>query len=199
MHFKHLLLFVLFSPVATSLAQKKEISDKYKQNSKTKSDSTSKITMYSAQVYFQGNGLPNPKVFSCYGTNLDSMMKMIDSASQGADVIFDHLYAHYLNGFSKPIEKIPYNFNRKNYIPERKSLSQEEIDKLRSYRYISGTIYFTGAGFNTTLSTAATDSLNLKKMFSLCRPGSSVVLDNCIYIDTLGKKSKPISKSIKLE
>jgi len=201
-----LIVFTILSLLISGLTfsqikmNKKSIKPIYK----VQVDTTKAAGFYSAQVYFQGNGLPNVKVYNCSGSDLNLLMKNIDSASNGADVIFDHL--HFISTKSAtipvkeiPVEEIPYNFNRQKDKVQFKSQPVQVVEKLKALNFVSGTIYFVGFGFTNVSSTKASDTTTLYKYYNRSGPGTTITLDNCIYKNANGSLSSPLSKSVKLE
>jgi hypothetical protein len=189
-------LFLLVTGLTFS--QTKKSKKTVKPISKVQGDTTKPSGFYSAQVYFQGNGLPYPKVFTCYGADLNLLMKNIDSASNGADVIFDHLNFITAKGATIPVKEIPYNFNRQKDKVQFKSKAVQQADELRSYKFISGTIYFSGFGHPNVSTAKASDTATLNKYYAISGPGTTITLDNCVYKNTNGSLVT-ISKSVKLE
>lgn len=181
-----------------TFAQTKRSKKTIKPISEKQVDTTKTSGFYSAQVYFQGNGLPYPKVFTCYGSDLNLLMKNIDSASNGAEVIFDHLNFINSKGATIPVKEIPYNFNRQKHKVQFKSKAVQQADELRSYKFISGTIYFSGFGHTNVSSAKASDTATLNKYYERSGPGTTITLDNCVYKNANGSLST-ISKSEKLE
>ena len=155
--------------------------------------------IYKAQVYFSGNGLPYVKSYIGYGSNLNLLMKNIDSASDGAVVTFDYLTFYNSNGVVTKIEKIPYHFNKGKDTLKFKSKAFQEVDKLRKLDFVSGTIYFAGFGFSNVASVKAKDKVTLNKYYERSGPGTAITIDNCIYKNDEGKLSSPLNKSLKLE
>jgi len=190
------LVFLLITGLTFS--QTKKIKKIVKPISKAQVDTTKPSGFYSAQVYFQGNGLPYPKVFTCYVSDLNLLMKNIDSASNGADVIFDHLNFINANGTTTPVKEIPYNFNRQKDKVQFKSKAVQQTDELKSYKFISGTIYFSGFGHPNVSSAKASDTTTLNKYYARSGSGTTITLDNCVYKNANGSVSS-ISKSVKLE
>ena len=170
-----------------------------KAKSARQSDTLKTSGIYKAQVYFSGNGLPYVKSYISHGSDLNLLMKNIDSASNGAVVTFDYLTLYDGNGVATKIEKIPYNFNKGQDTLKFKSKAVQEVDKLKELDFVSGTIYFAGFGFNNVTSVKAQDKATLYQYYDRSGPGTTITVDNCIYKNADGQLSSPLSKSLKLE
>jgi hypothetical protein len=193
-HFLTTIVFLLISGHLFSQTGKTT-----KANPGRQSDTLKASGIYKAQVYFSGNGLPYVKSYISHGSDLNLLMKNIDSASNGAVVTFDYLTFYDGNGVATKIEKIPYNFNRGQDTVKFKSKAVQEVDKLRELDFISGTIYFAGFGFNNVTSVKAQDKATLHQYYDRSGPGTTITIDNCIYKNADGKLSSPLNKSLKLE
>lgn len=163
------------------------------------SDSTKPLGLYRAQVYFTGIGLPHAISYNSSSHDLNLLMKDIDSASKGGIVSIDYIVFVDSTGKTKNVSERPYNFKRSQDSSQIKSQAVQEVEKLLVLKFISGIVYFSGAGFTNVLSVKATDTSTLYKSYALSRPGTIITLDNCIYKNTNGNLSGPINKSIKLE
>ena len=170
-----------------------------KAKSARQSDTIKTSGIYKSQVYFSGNGLPYVKSYISHGSDLNLLMKNIDSASNGAVVTFDYLTFYDGNGVATKIEKIPYNFNKGQDTLKFKSKAFQEVDKLRKLDFVSGTIYFAGFSFSNVASAKAKDKVTLNKYYERSGPGTAITINNCIYKYDEGKLSSPLNKSLKLE
>jgi len=194
------IVLTLFFLLITSLifSQTKKSKKVVKPISKAQVDTIKPSGFYSAQVYFSGNGLPYVKWYICQGSDLNLLMKNIDSASNGAIVTFEYLKFINSKGETKLINEIPYNFNKTNDAVKLKSKAVQQADELRAYKFISGTIYFSGFGHPNVSSAKASDTATLNKYYAISGPGTTITLDNCVYKNTNGSLAT-ISKSVKLE
>jgi hypothetical protein len=161
--------------------------------------STAAAGMYSAQVWFSGNGLQHVKSFTCFGPDVHLLMKSIDSASNGAVVLFDYLKFTDSKGVTKEIKEIPYRFNTFNDTVKLISQAVLEVNKLKAYDFISGTVYFSGFGYRNVEPVKANDKVTLHRHYERCGPGTIITLDNCVYKNANGSLGGPLSKSVKLE
>lgn len=181
-----------------TFSQPKKAGQKNKALRQTHIDTTKETGIYNALVYFSGKGAQYVKSFSCSGSDLNHLMKMIDSASNGAIVTFDYLKFVSSKGVTKEIKEIPYNFNKPKDKVQFKSQPVQEVEKLKALNFVSGTIYFVGFGFTNVSSTKASDTSTLYKYYDRSGPGTTITLDNCVYKNAKGILSN-ISKSVKLE
>ncbi len=189
-------LALLFS--GTILAQKK--TKKATKNILSQHTDTVKPKgIYAAKTYFSGNGLQYVKVADYFGPDPTLLMKQIDSASNGAIVTIDDFRFISSDGKTTMLKEIPYNFNKSKDTVKFKSKAVQQADELRSYNFISGTIYFSGFGHNNVSSAKASDTATLNKYYDRSGPGTTITLDNCVYKNANGSLSNPISKSVKLE
>ena len=193
-HFLTITFFLLFSGHLFSQTGKTT-----KTKCTTQSDTLKVSGIYKAQVYFSGNGLPYIKSYINYSSDLSLLMKNIDSARSGAVVTFEYLTFYDGNGVATQIEKIPYNFNRGQDTVKLTSKTVQEVEKLREFKFVSGTIYFQGFGFKNVVSVKAQFNAALSKCFDRSGLGTRITLDNCIYKNPNGTLSSPLSKSFKLE
>ena len=202
-HFKqerHIIITVSLLFVSLLLfSQNNKTKQVTKSNSVGQSDTIKVSGIYKAQVYFSGNGLSYVKSFNCFGSDLSLLMKMIDSASNGATVTFDYLKFINGEGVTKEIKEIPYKFNRGNDTVAFKSQAVQEVEKLKAYDFVYGTIYFAGFGFSNVSKVKASDTATLYKYYDRSGPETTITLDNCVYKNANGSLSSPISKSIKLQ
>ena len=199
-HFSISSLTVLLLLVSSlTFSQTKKAGQKNKVTVQTHIDTTKETGIYNALVYFSGNSAQYVKSFSCSGSDLNALMKMIDSSRNGAIVTFDYLRFVNSKGVTKEIKEIPYNFNKPKDKVQFKSQPVLEVEKLKTLNFVSGTIYFAGFGFNNVTSTKASDTSTLYKYYDRSGPGTTITLDNCIYKNVNGSLSNPLSKSVKLE
>jgi hypothetical protein len=195
--FSFVALFILLAPLCfTQNAKQYKIK---KTIAKSATDSAKRHPFYNALVYFSGNGQSQVKMATFYSSDLPSLMKMIDSTSNGAIVTFDYL--KYVNGYgdTKLITEIPYKFNKGTDTVKYESNIIKELKKLINLNFISGTVYFSGTYFPNVLITYPKGIESLNTYFKRCAPGTIVVFENCIYKNEDGSVSKPLSKSFKLE
>ena len=191
-------LFLLYGGAV--VAQSKKLKKADQPISSSQADTVKSKGIYGATVYFSGNGLPYVKVFSYFDTDLNRLMKRIDSASNGAIVSVDDLRFIDPDGkITMNIKEIPYKFNRPRDTVKSKHRAVLQVDELKAYHFVSGTIYFYGFGFNGTSSSRASDTSTLYKYYNRSGPGTIITLDNCIYKNANGSLSNPLSKSVKLE
>jgi hypothetical protein len=164
-----------------------------------KADTLNNKGFYKVIAYFSGKGLEYVKPYNCFGSDLNLLMKNIDSASNGAFVTIETLIFISPNKPNKVIENIPYKFNQNKQSTLVQNSAKDEVDKLRMYNFVSGTIYFGGEGFLNVSSVNAKEKITLNNFYDRCMPGSSITLDNCIFKNENGSLSEPISKNIKLK
>jgi hypothetical protein len=190
-------LSLLFS--ATTLAQTKKVKTANKPATTQKTDTTKSKGFYICKAYFSGNGLPSVIVSEYSGRDLNLLMKNIDIASNGAIVTIDDLRFISADGKSTRINEIPYNFNKPKNTVKFKSHAVLQVEELKSYNFVSGTIYFAGFGHPNVSSVKASDTNTLYKYYNRSGPGTTITLDNCIYKNASGSLSSPLNKSMKLE
>ena len=190
-------LILLFSEA--TLAQTKKVKTANKPATTQKADTIKSAGFYVCKAYFSGNGLPFVKVSDYSGRDLKLLMKNIDIASNGAIVTIDDLRFISADGKSTMIKEIPYTFNRSKDTIKFKSQAVLQVDELKSYSFVSGTIYFAGFGHPNVSSAKASDTATLYKFYDRSGPGTTITLDNCIYKNANGSLSSPLSKSVKLE
>ena len=183
----------------TTLAQIKKINRANKPSTSQQVDTVKPKGIYSAKVYFFGNGLNYVKVRAYFGSDLNLLMKQIDSASNGAIVTIDDLRFISSDGKTTMIKEIPYNFNKSKDTVKFKSQAVQQVDELKSYNFVSGTIYFAGFGHPNVTSAKASYTAKVYKYYDRSGPGTTITLDNCVYKNANGSLSSPLSKSIKLE
>ena len=189
-------LFLQFSE--TTFAQSKKIKATNKTASSKQVDTVKPKGIYAAKAYFSGNGLQYAKVGDYFSPDPVLLMKQIDSASNGAIVtIYDFRFISS-DGKTTMIKEIPYNFNKSKDTVKFKSKAVQQADELRSYNFISGTIYFSGFGHTNVSSAKASDTATLNKYYDRSGPGTTITLDACVYKNANGSLST-ISKSVKLE
>ena len=162
-------------------------------------DSVKQTGSYSALVYFSGNGLEHAIVATYSTEDLNSLMESIHRDSKGAFVTFDYLKFTNSKGITKDITDIPYHFSNLKKPVTINNPSVEELNKLITLNFVSGTIYFAGSGYSNVVSVKATDSVALFKCYQRYSPGSKIAFDNCIYKNADGKLSLPLNKSVTLE
>jgi hypothetical protein len=185
--------------IGTTFAQSKK-AKKANEPITTKQADTAKVKgFYSVRVYYSGNGLKYVKVSDYFGSDLNLLMKQIDSASNGAIVTIDDLRFIASNGQTTWIKEIPYSFNKSKDTIKFNSQAFQKVDNLKSYNFVSGTIYFSGFGYPNISSTKASDSATLHKNYDRSGPGTTITLDNCVYKNANGSLSSPLNKSMKLE
>lgn len=182
----------------TALAQSKKIKTTDKSRTTSIINTVKSIGVYRCRAYFSGNGL-YVKTQDYSGPDINFLMKEIDSVSNGAIVTIDEL--RFISGDGKVtfFDKIPYTFNKPKDTVKFKSQAVLQVDKLKSYNFVSGTIYFAGFGHPNVSSAKANDTAKLYKYYDRSGPGTTITLDNCIYKNTSGSLSSPLNKSIKLE
>ena len=188
---------LLFSEI--TIAQSKNVRTANKPSANLEIDSARATGFYACKVYFSGNGLPYVKVSDYSGSDINLLMKLIDSASNGAIVTIDDLRFISANGKTTMIKQIPYNFNRPKNKVNIKSQAAQQIQELKSYNFVSGIIYFAGFGHPNVSKAKASDTATLNKYYDLSGPGTTITLDNCVYKNVNGSLSSPLSKSIKLQ
>lgn len=190
-------LSVLFS--GTTFAQIKKVRKANKPITSQQVDTVKPKGIYAAKAYFFGNGIQYVKVSEFFGSDINLLMKRIDSASNGAIVTIDDLRFINSDGKTTMIKEVPYNFNHPKDTVKFKSQAVSQVDELKSYNFVSGTIYFAGSGHTNVLSAKASDTVTLYKYYDRSGPGTTITLDNCIYKNANGNLSSPLSKSVKLE
>jgi len=191
------ILTLLFS--ATTLAQTKKVNTANKPATTQKTDTTKSTGFYICKAYFSGNGLPFVKASDYSGRDLNLLMKNIDLASNGAIVTIDDLRFISADGKSTRINEIPYNFNKPKDTVKFKSQAVLQVEELKSYNFVSGTIYFAGFGHPNVSPVKVSDTATLYKYYNRSGPGTTITLDNCIYRNASGNLSSPLNKSVKLE
>ena len=183
----------------TTLAQNGKIKPVNKPTQSKQADTIKPTGFYACKAYFSGNGLPYVKVSDYFGADINLLMTQIDSASNGAIVTIDDLRFVSSDGKTKMIKEIPYNFNKLKDAPKFKSQAVLQVEELKSYNFVSGTVYFAGFGHPNVSSAKASDTAKLNKYYAVSGPGTTITLDNCVYKNANGSLSNPVSKSIKLE
>ena len=182
----------------TTFAQNKKNKTTNKATTTKQVDTIKPKGIYAAKAYFSGNGLQYVKVGDYFNSDPVLLMTQIDSASNGAIVTIDDFRFISSDGKTTMLKEIPYNFNKSKDTVKVKSKAVQQADELRSYRFISGTIYFSGFGHTNVSSAKASDTATLNKYYDRSGPGTTITLDNCIYKNANGSLST-ISKSVKLE
>ncbi len=183
--------FIIFSQTKQGKTATKSIS-------KENNDSTKTSRLYTAQVYFSGNGLQHVKMATFTNSSLNELMVNIDSASKGAFVTFEYLKSIDSEGV-KNIKEIPYNFKAIKDTITTKSKAVQEVEKLKENIFSNGTIYFAGFGFPNVISVKASETKTLYYYYSRSGPGTTIAYENCIYKNANGSLSKPLNKTITLE
>lgn len=112
----------------------------------------------------------------------------------GVDASYEHIT--YQKPGSKKIELDVTPYNQKDL--DSKSNIIKEINKLREFNFISGSIYFSGSGFSSVTTIKAIDNSKLETNYLRCIPGTIITLENCCYKTLSGSISSPLNKSIKL-
>jgi hypothetical protein len=183
----------------TALAQIKKVKKANKPITSQQVDTLKPKGIYGTKVYFSGNGLKYVKVRDYFGSDLNLLMKQIDSASNGAIVTIDDLRFIGSDGKTTMIKEVPYNFNKSKDTVKYGSPAVRQVDELKSYNFVTGTIYFAGFGHPNVSSAKASDTATLHKYYDRSGPGTTITLDNCIYKNENGRLSNPLNKSVKLE
>jgi hypothetical protein len=163
------------------LAQTQKPKQRARPNSVPQADTARPKGFYAAQAYFYGNGKQYVTTQDFLGLDLNEMLVRIDSASKGANVAIDNLRFVDANGKITMITKIPYQFNRPPAAVTAKSDAVSQVEALMAYRFVSGTIYFSGFGHRNISMAKASDTASLKKYCALSGPGTTITLDNCVY------------------
>jgi hypothetical protein len=119
----------------------------------------------------------------------------------GSVVTFDNVKFTDAKGAEISVESKSYMFYGGEYVTNTAYLSKVngEIFELIKKDFISGTIYFSGENFPNVITTHSKDIETKKSLFARCGPGSVISFDNCVYKNTDGTSSKPVSKSLKME
>jgi hypothetical protein len=190
-------LVSLFSVV--TFAQKGKAKPVKKTVATQSADTLKPQGIYSGTAYFHGNGLKHVRSLDFSGTDLNLLMVRIDSASNGANVTIDNLRFITPTGKTTPIKKIPYQFNRAKDTAKFVSQAVQTVNKLKAYDFVSGTIYFTGFGYREVVLVNASDRKTLYQYYNRSGPGTTIILDNCVYRNANGSLSGPLNQSIKLE
>jgi len=69
---------------------------------------------------------------------------------------------------------------------------------LKSFNFVSGTIFFSGYGFTNVIAAKVSEKAKLEMNYHKSGPGTTITLENCIYKNSNGTLSSPLNKSIKL-
>ena len=131
----------------------------------------------------------------------DSLPRLSDfseaARKYGNDVVATfHRITYRKPGTNKQIELDVTPYNQQDTDP--KSNVRQEIDNLRILNFISGTIYFSGAGFTSVTFANVTEKERLETYYRKSIPGTILTLENCIYKNSNGNLSQPLNRSIKL-
>lgn len=162
-----------------------------------KPDTSRRYGIYGVTAYYSGNGQPNVSQQSFISSDLQSMLKLIDSSRNGAIVTIDDLRFIDSNGRSQPINDIAYNFNNGKIFYPYASHGELNFATIKTLDFISGVIYFAGVGFQNSMAINAGDSNLLQKCFEKSTSGTTITFEGCVYKNKNGVSSI-VSKSIRL-
>jgi hypothetical protein len=134
-------------------------------------------------------------------TTGDSLQQIFNSIERersklGKEVVATYEHITYQKPGSKKLELDVTPYNQKDLDP--KSNITQEINKLREFNFISGTIYFSGNGFTNVSSANVNEKEKLETYYLRSRFGTTIVLDKCVYRTSNGSLSAPLNKSIML-
>ncbi len=194
---KWLIIFAFFFIITqTCLGQKN------KNDSNVKypiSDATNFKDGYTANIYIHGC-IPNIIITIVVVKSLDKLLSSIDKKYDSCSKTIDFLY-QYSNGKRKLLKEEIIRFNKEHdkRIKIYESEEKNELKKLSSITFSSGTIYFSGSGFSSVQIIKAVDKINLKANFVRCLPGSIITFENCQYKDDNTGKLSIVSKTINLK
>ncbi len=152
---------------------------------------------YSVTVIFHRN----KKAIAVMDTRGDSLQKIFafvedERKKLGNDLIATYDRITYHKAGSKKIELDVSAYNVKD--SSLKSNAPQEINNLKNFNFVSGIIYFSGAGFTNVMVAKAIEKAKLETFFSRSAAGTIITLENCIYKYLNGTFSLPLNKSIKL-
>ncbi len=154
----------------------------------------------SASVYFLGANFQNVKSAFLDTSSLNGLDALIKKCVAGSVVTFDSVKVIDKKGIEISIAGKSYVFYSGEYnISIALSEANKEIFELIGKDFISGTIYFSGGNFPNVITILCKDMETKKSLFARCGPGSVISFDNCVYKNTNGTSSKPVSKSLKME
>lgn len=93
-------------------------------------------------------------------------------------------------GFLYHLQRRPDSLYFNNVVELEKQLSQ--------LSFVSGTVYFSGAGFTSgTVSAYITGSLvGLRSQLEKCGPGSRITLEKCVLLKSNNARTIPLNKSL---
>ncbi len=156
----------------------------------------------SASVYFSGANFQNVNVAFLDTSGLFRLDTLIARCMPGSSVTFDNV--KLINKKAEEIKIVgkAYLFYGGGYVnidSSRYSGNIIEILELSKKSFISGTVYFSGANFPNVLTVYTGEYDLLKRLLLRCSPGSILSFENCIFKNTDGTLTKPLTKSIKLE
>ena len=151
---------------------------------------------YSVTVIFHRN----KQAISVMVTRGDSLQKIFDFVEGerkklGNDIIANYDRITYHKPGSKKIELDVSAYNQNS---EPKSKARQEIIGLKSFNFVSGTIFFSGYGFTNVIAAKVSEKAKLEMNYHKSGPGTTITLENCIYKNSNGTLSSPLNKSIKL-
>lgn len=134
-------------------------------------------------------------------TQDDSLQKIFDffegeRKKLGNDIIAAYHRITYHKPGSKKIELDVSAYNQKDFAA--KSNINQEINKLKSFNFFSGIIFFSGYGFTNVIAAKVSEKAKLEMNYHKSGSGTIITLENCVYKNSDGTLSAPLKKSIKL-
>lgn len=192
---RSLIIGILFLAIftSTSFAQTQE---------PDKPDATARYTQrenYIVRAYLTGEGVPSVMAFAAAGKDLLSLLQNLQKRQPSATLIIESVKYVAKDGSISTVKDLPYPFNKNVDSLKIGSPAIQEINQLKTYSFVSGVIYFKGAGFTNVLPVQASNTAELYKQYDRCVPGTSIILDGCVYKQADGTLSTPMSKTIQLK
>lgn len=158
--------------------------------------------LFSATLYFIPD-TPNSSIHvtNCFGNDLKQMFSRVSAEHPHCNLCLDYLIYRNDKDSITYLDKEMSYFNLLNCGDRTDSLSIQMAEFLyyAAKPFLSGTIYFSGNSFPNVITVTKKDFPSLPNLFARCTPGSVITFENCVYKETNGTLSKPLSKSIKLE
>lgn len=171
-----------------------------KQTSLKKADTTfrtrtTSTCKYTASVIFQKSYYDVNAALICADSLPDIFNSVEHIKKELGNVLVTYDYIRInKNGKETNIDVTPYNNANIN-----ESKSRKEFSYLKSIKFMSGTIYFSGSGFPNIVSVKATDVNKLNSLYNICATGTTITFDNCIPKNIDGSVLKPITQTLQLK
>jgi hypothetical protein len=143
----------------------------------------------------------NKQAIVAIQTDGNSLQEIFDEVEReriklGKDVVATYEHITFQKSGSKKVQLNVRLYNRTDTVPKSRAI--DEINGLKNYNFISGNIYFSGAGFPKATAVRASDKVRLETYYDRCAPGTVITLGNCVHQNWDKSVSEPLNKLIKL-